>query len=102
MRLLAGLKAIALGGEPLEALVLLAPGQLARRHVVGPSAGVLGGVVIGHPQLEDPADDAIEEGPVVRDRDHRRGRRPHEPLEKLQASEVEVVGRLVEQQHVLA
>ena len=47
-------------------------------------------------------DDAVEERPVVRHDDDRRRRRRHEALELVEPGEVEVVGRLVEQQHVLA
>ena len=42
------LEAIPLGGELLVALLLLAPGQLAGGHEVGPATGVLDGVVVRH------------------------------------------------------
>ena len=45
-RLLALLEPVALGGELVVALGLLAPGQLAGGHEVRPAAGVLDGVVV--------------------------------------------------------
>ena len=50
-------------------------------------------------ELEDAADDRVEEGAVVRDDDDRPGEAAQPVLQPLQAVAVEVVGRLVEQQH---
>ena len=69
------LQTVPLGGELLVALLLLATRQLARRDEVGPAAGVLHRVVVGHAQLEDPGDDPVEEGAVVRHRHDGRRRR---------------------------
>ena len=43
---------------------------------------------------------SVEEGTVVRHDEHRARRIAHEGLELIEAVEVEVVGRLVEQEHV--
>ncbi len=48
----------------------------------------------------DAVDDAVEEAPVVRDHEQRAVEGGEEALEPLQAVAVEVVGRLVEQQHL--
>ena len=50
-------------------------------------------------ELEDAAHDRVEEGAVVRDDDDRAGEAAQPALEPLQAVAVEVVGRLVEEQH---
>jgi hypothetical protein len=51
-------------------------------------------------ELEDPLGGVVEEVPVVGDRDHRAGEARQELLEPVHALGVEVVGRLVQQQHV--
>jgi hypothetical protein len=51
-------------------------------------------------ELEDPARDVVEEVAIVRDRDNRAGEFLEEALEPRDGLGVEVVGRLVEQQHV--
>ena len=50
-------------------------------------------------ELEDAADDRVEEGAVVGDDDDRPGEAAQPLLEPAQAVAVEVVGRLVEEQH---
>ena len=72
-------------------------------EVRGPAAGVLAGSVGVLVELEDGRDGAIEKGAVVRD-DHRPSREVvvQEALEPVEPGEVEVVGGLVEQEHVEA
>ena len=52
--------------------------------------------------LQDPVDDAVEEGPVVGDHRDPAGQRAEEAFQAFEAGEVEIVGRLVEQEHVEA
>ena len=102
LRALPLLEPVALGDELVVALLLLAPGQLAGRDEVGPSAGVLDGVVVRAAAAPGCAS-------TVRSRNVRScdttttaaGVAVHEPLELVEPGEVEVVGGLVEQQHVL-
>ncbi len=51
-------------------------------------------------ELEDPACDVVEEIAIVRDRDDRAGKFLEETLEPGDGLGIEVIGRLVEQQHV--
>ena len=51
-------------------------------------------------QLEDAGDGAVQEGAVVRDDDGRARQPGDEPLQPVQAGEVEVVGGLVEEEDV--
>ena len=51
-------------------------------------------------ELQDPCDRALEERAVVTHDDDATGEVVEEPLEALQSGEVEVVGRLVEEEHV--
>ncbi len=51
-------------------------------------------------ELHDPVGDLVDEVAVVADQDDRAGVVGQEALQPLHAGEVEVVGRLVEQQHV--
>jgi hypothetical protein len=53
-------------------------------------------------QLHDAIDGLVEEGPVVADDDHAAGQPVEEAFQSVQAREVEVVGGLVEQEHVEA
>ena len=72
-------------------------------EVRGPAAGVLGRGVRVLVELEHARDRAVEERAVVR-HDHRAAGEVvvQEALEPVEAGEVEVVGRLVEQEHVEA
>ena len=94
---------VALGAVLLVRLVLLARGPgPAPATYVAPAAGVLGGPMRLLADLDDAVDGAVEEGAVVRDDDDRAGQTGHEALEPVEAGEVEVVGGLVEQEHVEA
>jgi hypothetical protein len=90
--LLHGLDAGALGlGFLLEALLLLLqPGRVV----------ALPGNAVAAVELEDPAGDVVEEIAVVRHGDHGAGVLVQETLQPGHRLRVEVVGRLVEQQHV--
>ena len=71
-------------------------------QVGAPPAGVLAsGVVVGV-ELHDSLDHAVEEGAVVGHCGHGGGRVDDEALEPIEAVEVEVVGRLVEHEHLEA
>ncbi len=94
------------GLEPPAALVLRLDELLQALPAPGPLVAV-GGVAalvalepLTRTQLDDPRDDRVEEAPVVRDDDQRAVERRQEALEPLEALGVEVVRRLVEQQHV--
>jgi hypothetical protein len=92
------------GPEPPVALLLrlvreLEPRRRARLRVAVRRVAAL---VRGQPaavELEDLRDRVIEEPAVVRDDQHFAGEAEQELLQPGQAVEVEVVGRLVEQQH---
>jgi len=65
------------------------------------------GVVVARPveesaavDLEDPRGEATEKGPIVGHEDERAGPAPEEALEPLDRLDVEVVGRLVEEEEV--
>jgi len=93
------------GLEPSSSLLLglvlqrqLRPPPLPLRSISAVAALVAGQRSTGL-ELEDAADDRIEEGAIVRD--HHDGAReaPQPALEPRQAVAVEVIGRLVEQEH---
>ena len=67
-----------------------------------PASGELAGPVAVLVELDDAGDAPVEEGPVVRHHHHRTGDAVDEGLELVEPGEVEVVGGLVEQQHVVA
>ena len=103
-----GVQRVAAGGrdvglEPAPALLLglvveLEPRRPARLLVaVGGVAALVGGQTVAV-ELEDLRDRGVEEAAVVRDDEHGAGEAGQELLEPCQAVEVEVVGRLVEQQ----
>ena len=76
--------------------------QLPRRGVLAPAAGVLLDAAGPRVDLRDPGRRPVEEDTVVRD-DGERTREPvEEVLEPVEPIEVEVVRRLVEQEHVEA
>ncbi len=82
----------------------LVPGAfpLARAFVLGPGAGVLVDAARFRFDFDDPADRTVEEGAVVRD-EHDAGRQvAQESFEPVEAGEIEVVRRLVEQEDVEA
>ena len=80
----------------------MAGGGRAQLEVAGPAAAVLRRGVGDLVELEHARDRALEEGAVVRDDHGAAGALGDEPLQPRQAVEVEVVGRLVEQQDVEA
>src|SRR4029453_12981031 len=80
---------------------LLGPAA-ALLHVGVVAAPVLGQATAAQVQLGDPGGGGGQEGPVVADQDDGAVLGGQEPLEAGQAVEVEVVGRLVQQQHVEA
>ena len=87
------------GVDPVGLLGVLA-GESPFVEVGAPSALVAGervGVVV---DLGDRGDRALEERPIVRHDHQRRVEAEDEPLEPVEAVEVEVVGRLVEQEDV--
>ena len=77
-------------------------GDLALGQVAVVAALVDRDLLLGEVELDDASDGARQELPVVADDHGRAAQTCHELLEPLQAVEVEVVGRLVEQQHVVA
>ena len=77
-----------------------AAGRLPRALVLVPRAGELAHVPRLALELHDAVDDALQERAVVRDDDDRRRRPRNEALEQREPVEVEVVRRLVEQEHV--
>jgi hypothetical protein len=90
--------------EPPVALLLRLVGELQAllRARLGVAIGAVAALVRGQRaalELEDPGDRVVEEPPVVRDHQHLAGEAEQECLQPGQAVEVEVVGRLVEQQH---
>ena len=85
-----------------EARVLPLPLERAPLGVLAPAAGPLADPVRPRVDLDDPRHDAVEERAVVRDDDEAAGPPQQEPLEPVEPVEVEVVRRLVEQQHVEA
>ena len=80
----------------------VAGGGRAQLQVAGPAAAVLRRGVGDLVDLEHARDRALEEGAVVRDDHGAAGALGDEALQPCQAVEVEVVGRLVEQQDVEA
>jgi hypothetical protein len=78
----------------------VAGGGRAQLEVAGPAAAVFRRGVGDLVELEDARDCALEEGAVVRDDHGAAGALGDEALQPCQAVEIEVVGRLVEQQHV--
>ena len=76
----------------------LRPAALALGTMIAVAALVAGQRTTGL-ELEDAADDRVEERAVVRDDDDRPGEAAQPILQPLQAVAVEVVGRLVEEQH---
>jgi hypothetical protein len=82
-------------------VVALAP-PLALGFVVAPAAAVFGRAARPLVELDDARDGAIEEGAIVRDDDERSGMSRQRALEPGESGEVEVVGGLVEQEHVEA
>ena len=96
------LDAPALGDRRVPAAVMPLAPSLALSLVVAPAAAVLRRPSRPLVELDDARDDAVEEGAVVRDDDERAGMRGERPLEPGETAEVEVVRRLVEQEHVEA
>jgi hypothetical protein len=89
--------------RPRHVLLLLLGDQLVEPGAPGLVEGVVGALVEGELlalQMQDRADRAVEEVAVVADHQHGVGIFREEVLEPDRALEVEVVGRLVEQQHV--
>ena len=75
--------------------------RLARPLIVAPRARELADTTGLALELDDPVDDRLQECAVVGDDDDRCGRPSDEALEQAQPVEVEVVRRLVEEQHVV-
>jgi hypothetical protein len=95
-------EAIALRGVSLVAVLGVPGGGRAQLEIAGPAAAVFQRGVADLVELEDACDRALEEGAVVRDDHGAAGALRDEALQPCQAVEVEVVGRLVEQQDVEA
>ena len=81
---------------------MLGAGALARRLVFRPRAAVFVHPPCLRLDLDDPVDRPVEEIAVVRDEHHSGGQPVQELLEPLEPGEVQVVRRLVEQEHVEA
>ena len=81
-------------------------GPLAGEHtlvLVGlPATGIQGGGALVLVELDDVGDGAFEEGAVVAHEHDGARQRAHEPFETIERGQVEIVRRLVEQQHVVA
>ena len=86
----------------LEPLVLAGAGGIARGGVLRPASRELAHAPAAVLDLGDARHRPVEERPVVRDDDEGGFGRRDEPLEALEPVEVEVVRRLVEQEHVVA
>ena len=86
----------------LEPLVLPAARGIARGGVLRPASRELPHAPAAVLDLGDARYRPVEERPVVRDDDEGGFRRRDEPLEALEPVEVEIVRRLVEQEHVVA
>ena len=89
-------------GELLVLLARVPPGHLALDQVGVVAAVVHADQLLGEVELHHPGHRAGEELAVVADHDDAGARAGDEPLELVQPGEVEVVGRLVEQQDVVA
>ena len=85
-----------------EGGVLPLPRQLPRRRVLAPAAGVLLDAAGPRVDLRDPGRRPVEEDTVVRDDGEPTREAVEEALEPVEPVEVEVVRRLVEQEHVEA
>ena len=85
-----------------ERALVLGPSPFPGRLVLGPAARVLVHAVGAGLELQDPIHGAIEELAVVRDDDEAAVEPQQEALEQLEAVEVEVVRRLVQQVDVEA
>src|SRR5439155_354545 len=94
--------AILLRDVALPTVVMASPPALALGLVLAPAAPVLRRAVRPLVELDDPGDDSIEEGTIVRHDDDRSLICGQESLEHCEPGEVEVVRRLVEQQDVEA
>ena len=108
-RLRLGLAAFGILPHPLELLLhrldarrlLLAFGFEALLLLLEPQTVVaLVGNAVAAVELEDPLGGVVEEVAVMRHRDHGARKFRQELLEPIHALGVEVIGRLVEQQHV--
>ena len=86
----------------LEPLPRRPPGDLPLVEVGLPAAAVVGGAVGELVELDDVGDGPGEERAVVAHQHDRRAQVVDPALEAIEAVEVEVVGRLVEQEHVEA
>ena len=82
--------------------VLPLPRQLPGRRVLAPAAGVLVHAARPRVDLRDPGCGSVEEDAIVRDHRDATCKAVDEALEPVEAVEVEVVRRLVEQEHVEA
>ena len=85
-----------------ERLLVLRTGALTRSLVLAPTAGELVHALRARLELDDPVDRLVEEGAVVRDEHHTALDVDQESLQELEAGEVEVVRRLVEEVDVVA
>ena len=95
------LEARTLAEIPLVGSLVRGPCRLARLFVVAPRAGELANTPGLALELDDPIDDRLKKCAVVGDDDDRCGRPGDEAFEQAQPVEVEVVRRLVEEQHVV-
>jgi len=94
---------VSLGGGVLLIGLARVPARHRALLEVGLVAAVVDGhLVLGQVELDDAGHDARQELPVVGDQHDAGAQAAHEGLEPLQAGDVEVVGRLVEQHHVEA
>ena len=82
--------------------LVLGAGPLARGLVLAPAPGVVMHALGARLELDDPVHRPVEERAVVRDDDEAPVEPEQEALEQIEAVEVEVVRRLVEQVDVEA
>src|SRR5262249_46721847 len=87
---------------PLERAVLLAAGDRARRNVLTPTPRVFDGAVMVLFDLDDFRNAAIEERAIVRYDNDAAGNRIDKCFQPVEAGEVEIVRRLVEQEDLEA
>ena len=90
------------GARPLVGLALLVAPEGSLLLVVAPRAGEHRRLVRERIQLDEAVDGSVEEGAVVGDRDDPPGEPADDRLEHVEAVQVEVVRRLVQQQDVEA
>ena len=96
-----GDQVVALPGVRLVGLAGLPARQLPRGDVLGPAAGVVPDPLLGQVELHDVGGDPVQEAAVVAGDQDRTLVAGDELDDQREPARVEVVGRLVQQQHVV-